>query len=556
MLKASFPEQTLPLALGAVLLSIMWLPHAPIITNAFAAVYREVFHSIQFATAIDPASTPSITTYLAIWVGRLTQSTLLGLHLSWLIGVTVFWALILLITWSLSPRAAVLSNLFLIMTTWGVQKLIGYSPWDYALSRYYQTDQFFYQGFIFSVVLVCLLVDYMSRLRWITILVFFFGLYTLREADHIYATQLYGVMFVSLSVWVLKKLNNYRLSTSVCVVAYLTILTASAGLYVWFRPDYFIKTTLIDLSVIWSCVVAGLVCDVVWSRWIWPIEQQRRRSNLVIIGTPIMALYFLVSSVIPATTEFDVRIAARTDKALMSIQRMSEIDNPKKTNWMISPLASLPNSVPHLFNYALANIPFTFTTEEQHPLAELAQKDLFHWLIIDNRQDVPFFFASCIQARMEPLTAYKSDCIARAWKEQNSCSGTFNLTKGGHAIGRMFYGLSQPEDHGRWTDGNIVLLACIVRGTPPRRIELSVGAFTHGALTSQGIIARVNNGSAQTFRISKPEKIYLDLPQLNDGGLVTVEIQLPDAASPRSVGFNSDSRKLAINLKTIGFLTD
>ena len=87
----------------------------------------------------------------------------------------------------------------------------------------------------------------------------------------------------------------------------------------------------------------------------------------------------------------------------------------------------------------------------------------------------------------------------------------------------MFEGLSEAEDHGRWTDGNKALFGCLVRGATPKSLVLSVRGFTYGALTAQRVVARVNGGTPQEFFVSSSREIQINFPNLSEGSIVIVD---------------------------------
>lgn len=556
MLTAPFHKQTLSLALGAVLLVIMWLPHSPTITTSFAAVYREVFHFIQFASAIDLASDQSIATQLAIEIGRLTQSPLLGLHLSWLIGVTAFWGLTLLATWALSPRAALFSNIFLVMISCGLQTLTGDRPWNNALSHYFQANHFFHQSFIFCIVLLLLLADYWNRLKFTKLAILLVALFKLYDADRIYLAQLAAIALVSAGIFTAKQFRGYGLEPSVRTLLYIGTLSATTAVFFLFRSNVAVKDIAIHLFVLWISIAVALICDRVCSRWIVPPPRHSVAGTLMTLVTPIVALYFLVSTAMPGRSAFDTRVAARVDEALIALQQRPEAQSRQKANWVIAPIESLPNSVPSLLNFAIATNAFSQESPHSLNLEQLADRKAFHWLITDHKKNTPFFFSTCVQGKAGPLIAYKSDCINQVREEQISCSGSFALAKGGDATPGLFLGLSEAEDHGRWTDGNEVLLGCVVRGAPPRRLSMNVRGFTYGPLTTQRMRVTVNDGPVHALQISKQEEITLALPVLNDNDIMIIKFYFPDAISPRNLGLSPDARHLAVTIQSIAFKTD
>jgi hypothetical protein len=257
----------------------------------------------------------------------------------------------------------------------------------------------------------------------------------------------------------------------------------------------------------------------------------------------------------PSQSAFDVRIASRIDDALLVIQRIDGAKNVEKSNLLVGPVANLPPVVPRILNYALATAGVSTAEKAPQDLIGLARTGSYHWLLTDDRQ-VPFFLHTCVTGAAGTLSAYGADCITRTLREQASCEGKFDLSKSGTVDSKMFRGLSEAEDHGRWTDGNKVYFGCIVRGAAPKRLVLDLRGFIYGPLTRQRVIARVNGNPPQEFLVSSQREIALDFPALDEGSIVIVDIVLPDAISPRNLGLSIDARHLAVTIKTAHFVFD
>jgi hypothetical protein len=303
-------------------------------------------------------------------------------------------------------------------------------------------------------------------------------------------------------------------------------------------------------------MLLGSACDRLFTqnnRAFW--FTQKLDLPIAMILIPIVSLYVLVSATMPIKSELDVRSISRVDEALLQIYRIDGARELGKDNWVISPLANLPAVIPRLLNYAIATSAVTDERLMPSDLISLAKKETFHWLVTD-QPGVPFFLHACVKGAAGTLSAYESDCINQTLKKHAACSGSFDLSKTGHVDSTLFQGLSEAEDHGRWTDGNRVYFGCIVRGATPKHLVLDMRGFTYGPLTAQRLIARVNGNSPQEFLISTQREVSLKMPALTEGSVVIVDIVLPDAISPRNLGLSADARHLAVTIKTATFAFD
>lgn len=118
-------------------------------------------------------------------------------------------------------------------------------------------------------------------------------------------------------------------------------------------------------------------------------------------------------------------------------------------------------------------------------------------------------------------------------------------------------GLSVPEPFGTWTSAPIVRLRCPMPPSnemQPTRLEIEATAFLNRVPAQ---VVRVNvlgqTPVSYVFDSSKPlQRMTLSLPE-GLGREVTIELQVPNAASPRDLGLGDDGRALGLLLRTIEF---
>ena len=555
------------LTLTAALLVLIWLPTIHPISSEYFEVYRGVFQTISGLSDQPFDSTRLMTATLTGTLASIFDSPFFGLQLSTLISVISLWSFALAAIWSLPPSIACGSSAVLIAIAIYGKTVFGLDISGSALVQQVALDQLINQTLVFAIVAICLLVDTKKPSYFLKLLVLSVGIFLLRDSPSLYFIQAIALA-VAITIGHSTRRHQpehaqYLLSAAI-LFGVLALATTCHLLLVAFRSTNFSLSNapedVVFSFTITSVIFASILLSAAGARLVKycsypnPLKNQSLFSLWTAL-VPIITLYILVAASMPSQSAFDVRIASRIDDALLIIQRINGAKNVEKNNVLVGPVANLPPVIPRILNYALATTGASNAAKAPQDLIGLARTGSYHWLLTDDPQ-VPFFLHSCVMGAAGTLSAYGADCIIRALREQASCEGKFDLSKSGHVDSTMFRGLSEAEDHGRWTDGNKVYFGCIVRGAAPKRLVLDMRGFIYGPLTRQRVIARVNGNPPQEFLVSSQREIALDFPTLDEGSIVIVDIVLPDAISPRNLGLSIDARHLAVTIKTIDFVFD
>lgn len=127
----------------------------------------------------------------------------------------------------------------------------------------------------------------------------------------------------------------------------------------------------------------------------------------------------------------------------------------------------------------------------------------------------------------------------------------------GVAVGWLESGWGAPERWGTWSSGNQAVLQIDSRDLPdvhgPLSLYLEAHAFLGPRNSVQHISVEVNGEPAGQYTVHYPNnKFSMQIPlgQVDPESrrMIHVVFDLPDAASPRSLGINSDGRNLAFAL--------
>jgi hypothetical protein len=133
----------------------------------------------------------------------------------------------------------------------------------------------------------------------------------------------------------------------------------------------------------------------------------------------------------------------------------------------------------------------------------------------------------------------------------------YNITfgKGGNAEKYQKGGWSGPEEGFTWTDGKSATLLIPI-GPPKSDIIMNLSIYTPlvvpGKLENQRVIINVNGRKVVEWIITDAGEYNIKIPKdYIKGYFLNVGFELPDAARPIDLGINTDTRELALAIKTI-----
>lgn len=560
-----FTSNSFTFALTAVLLVLMWLPVGPTITPIYFEDYGRIFQEMSTLSAEKINSLRFITSSIASVLANIFDSPFLGLQLATLINITCFWAFTLLIIWSMSVNAAIISSAALIAGIAYIKETYNLPSEGSVLTQLLNTTQLSDQTIIFGVIAICLILEKKQHSFALRLVVTAIGTFILRNAPSLYWLQGVALVLLILTGHALERYLPNQTKYSKTAVGYFCILLTvnigyilvalreSAASYLLDALDYAILSLTTNLTVLLSLLL-GIAGSQLVKRYKYLLYVSVRFSVWPPLAQAV-TLYVLVGFSMAHERSFDIRVASQIDTAVLAIQRTKGAKDLEKSNLLINPILSVPAVVPQILNNALLTQKSSPPGGTDQDLIGLAENRAHHWLITDNAE-LPFFLKSCVMASAGPLSAYGSDCIRQTLLQQVSCDGSFDLSNLGSVGLDLFHGLSKAEDHGRWTDGNKAYFGCVVRGLAPKYLVLNMRGFTYGTLTTQRVIARVNNNAPQEFAVSSSREISINLPSINNHNIIIVELTLPDAMSPRNLGLSSDARYLAVTIKKASFVFD
>jgi hypothetical protein len=122
---------------------------------------------------------------------------------------------------------------------------------------------------------------------------------------------------------------------------------------------------------------------------------------------------------------------------------------------------------------------------------------------------------------------------------------------------QLVKGWAAPETWGTWSEGQDAEIALRV-APDTRSIVIDVLAFVMPPKLTQRVIVSVNGVEVLSTRLTQVQGNLLEIPlnpavreTLVDGRVVTIQVHLPDATSPRNLGLNDDARVMGLGLKSL-----
>lgn len=117
----------------------------------------------------------------------------------------------------------------------------------------------------------------------------------------------------------------------------------------------------------------------------------------------------------------------------------------------------------------------------------------------------------------------------------------------------LWYGWSGPEPGFRWTDGHEA--AIVFRANPSKQHKFRIRAapFIGGSVNAQKVTLTLNGERLGEFELTAGQEFELTIPASNLGTNNVLTFQLPNAASPRSLGLSDDDRLLGLRVEWLEF---
>jgi len=116
------------------------------------------------------------------------------------------------------------------------------------------------------------------------------------------------------------------------------------------------------------------------------------------------------------------------------------------------------------------------------------------------------------------------------------------------------WGWTYPESWGVWSEGGKAKLLIPLNGPPPKTVLIKLRAFITAKHPSQHVIILINGEIVGRYLFTSDlNEVIVNVPDKIQSRLMAIEFQLPNNASPKSLGVGDDTREIAIGLIEMQF---
>jgi hypothetical protein len=117
----------------------------------------------------------------------------------------------------------------------------------------------------------------------------------------------------------------------------------------------------------------------------------------------------------------------------------------------------------------------------------------------------------------------------------------------------LWYGWSGPEPGFRWTDGHEAAIVFRTNPSKQHKFRIRAAPFIGGSVNAQKVTLTLNGERLREFELTAGQEFELTIPASNLGTNNVLTFQLPNAASPRSLGLSDDDRLLGLRVEWLEF---
>lgn len=274
------------------------------------------------------------------------------------------------------------------------------------------------------------------------------------------------------------------------------------------------------------------------------------------LGTLLILLTYSIvfECSIPPTRMLAASDIVNIEHKLITLRDVGLPLSKEKSNIVIG-LANMPATIDYMFSIAIMGTPVSLAIPDIMVTNKL--NDFSHYKsILTSVNSKPYYFADC----SDPFAAgsiaiLNAACVKKELSQEGACVGNFDFTLKGTIDPSELSGFSIPEDHGRWTDGKNSKFSCTVQGRSPTQVRIDAMPFLYGSQKRQRFIVTIKR-TVKVFdlkNIADGRNIEIALPASEIGEKLNIEFSMPDAISPKKVGFNADERQIGVSIKSISF---
>ena len=344
-----------------------------------------------------------------------------------------------------------------------------------------------------------------------------------------------------------KYLAIYGLVTvGLCFIQYILTYFGKGSDYAVKKYGFGLITILImQLSVL----IATLIVDT--KKLDSKINSNHGIFNFILLFCLSVVLLFFN---FPRVKYIDVSDVVLLERKLISLIDLSIPNSEHGKPSVIIGLEGLPNIINYMFSIAIAKTPRPIAIPGFDINGGLSQPNDYVY-IISSSSNKAYGSLDCESLTSGDISIIESRCLADRLISASKCSNTFDFTLVGLVPESLLTGFSPYEGYGRWTIGSTASFKCSSDRFTFKTATIELIPFTYGVLRSQRLQLLVNGNYVYEGDLSEARGVnnplIVDLTGVPSSESYVLTFKIPDAVSPKEVGFNEDDRKLGFFLKKI-----
>lgn len=257
---------------------------------------------------------------------------------------------------------------------------------------------------------------------------------------------------------------------------------------------------------------------------------------------------------IPQTKTLDTSDIVSLERQLINLRAVAVPTSIDKSNVVIG-LKNMYNTINYMFSIAIMKTPMLIATPDV--LLSNTLNDLNNYNTIFTSVDLkPYYQSECTTSSFSgSIALIDAICVGEVFINSSVCNGDFDFSSRGWFAPSIIRGFSHSWEEGRWTVGRNANFTCTITGKVPSKVKIHATPFVYGSHDIQRLRVTIkSNVTEYIFNNAEGGRsVEIALPSYKDGEKITIDFEMPDAISPKQVGYNEDVRPLGVNIRTIIF---
>ncbi|EWS65941.1 hypothetical protein Y695_00797 [Hydrogenophaga sp. T4] len=228
---------------------------------------------------------------------------------------------------------------------------------------------------------------------------------------------------------------------------------------------------------------------------------------------------------------------------------------PGKSNVVVG-LENMPNTINYMFSIAVLKTVRDIAIPDV--LAQNAPSIPKNYsYIASSYQNTKFGAGDCNSLSKTDISIISSNCLEERYSKASDCRAGFDFSAGSGVPASLLQGFGTSEKRGRWTNGKLASFSCNNLGAPLTRVKLDIAPFIAGIIKSQRLGISINGIQSTPLELSAARDfrnpIVIEIPKEVESKRYSISFEIPNAASPKSLGLSEDNRELGFRLRSIIF---